>query len=251
MALLTTSVLMVVNNRSRRNDAIVVSVEEESFSMESTEETAETVTVTVPETETETETSAETETDIEKEDIYRVILDAGHGGKDGGTYSGNVIEKNINLDIVLMMKPLLEEKGIEVVMTRDTDKFLKLSERAYLANRSGSDMFVSIHCNYYQEGSTISGIECYFYESSKKSKKVAETVIAQLKTNSQLIVRSAKESEYYVLKNTNMPAVLVEVGYLSSKTDRMNLGSSQYKENLAKELVNGIWNYLEQVNEQS
>ena len=275
MALITTSVFLVVNHNAGKREMILVSVDDQQESEtgsggireENKIEVVEPESELTPETEMQTEVSAETDTLSETEEltemestavpkaepveeivddgVLRVILDAGHGGKDGGTYSGSLIEKNVNLDIVMLMKPLLEAKGVEVVLSRDTDKFLKLEDRTYLANRTGGTLFVSIHCNYYQEGSTISGVECYYYDKSKKSRKCAETVISQLKAGGKLTVRNAKDADYYVLVNTYMPAILVEVGYLSSSTDRQNLGSSQYKETMAQELVNGIWNYLE------
>ena len=195
-------------------------------------------------TEAETETESETEVIVEEEKI-RVILDAGHGGNDGGTSSSNLIEKNVNLDIALRMKPLLEEKGLEVVMTRETDEYVGLDERAYLANQTGGDLFLSIHCNYYKKGSTISGVECYYYSKAEEGKECAETLISCLKESGKVAARNAKAEDYYVLKNTSMTAVLIEVGYLSSKTDCLNLGSSKYKQTMAEELAEGVWTYLE------
>lgn len=203
------------------------------------------------ESETETETASETETETEQDGTIRVILDAGHGGNDGGTSSGKkLIEKNINLDIVNLMKPMLEEKGIEVYLTRTEDEYLGLDDRAYLANRKGGKLFVSIHCNYYKEGSDISGVECYYFPKAKIGKKCAETIISKLKENGKVKARNAKAAEYYVLKNTSMTAVLIEVGYLSSPNDKLNLGSQTYKETMARELVDGICTYLEAQNSQ-
>ena len=96
-----------------------------------------------------------------------IFLDAGHGGSDGGTFSGDVIEEDINLSVVLRMKEFLEEKGAEVVLTRDSDETVSLSERAQTANRTDADLFVSIHCNYYEDDASINGLECYYYDGSK------------------------------------------------------------------------------------
>lgn len=199
--------------------------------------------------EAETETEAESELPTEPQKI-RVILDAGHGGNDGGTSSGKLLEKSVNLDIAMRMKPLLEEKGLEVIMTREEDEYLSLEDRAYLANIKGGELFVSIHCNYYKKGSSISGVECYYYEKAQEGKRCAETIIAKLKEGGKIAARNAKDADYYVLKNTSMTAVLIEVGYLSSKTDQLNLGSSKYKDTMAEELTESVWTYLQMLQDE-
>ena len=92
-----------------------------------------------------------------KEDTrYKIILDAGHGGADGGTEKQAAVEKDINLAIVLEMKELLENKNIHVALTRDRDVFMSLEDRVQAAEEEGADLFLSVHCNYYEKVSSIS-----------------------------------------------------------------------------------------------
>lgn len=170
----------------------------------------------------------------------KIILDAGHGGEDCGTYSGDVWEKDINLAVVLHMKELLENAGVEVVLTRDADESLSLNDRTVIANGQDADMFVSIHCNYYEDDSSIKGLECYYYEDSKTGQAYAEGIINSLKQDGSITVRNAKEDTFYVLKNTKVTAVLVELGYLSNSKECQKLASESYQATLASELVESI-----------
>lgn len=170
----------------------------------------------------------------------KIVLDAGHGGEDGGTFSGDIIEKDITLAVVLHMQELLEEQGIEVVLTRDGDDFLSLDDRTDIENQADADLFISIHCNYYEDDSSIKGLECYYYEESKNGQKLAEELIDTLKGRGNITVRDAKEDSFYVLKNTKSPAVLVELGFLSNWSECQKLAGEEYQEILAKELVESL-----------
>ena len=175
---------------------------------------------------------------------YRIILDAGHGGTDGGTQADgdrrDVIEKDINLAVVLRMKKHFEDLGVEVMLTRESDVTLSLDERVRIANGNEGDLFVSIHCNYYEDDDSICGLECYYFEGSDSGKQYAEEIIEKIEDRGSVETRNAKESEFYVLKKTKVPAVLVELGYLSSTKECQLLVSAEYQETLAKELVEGI-----------
>jgi len=216
------------------------------FGAKDTEMVSKTETVPVEiEIETKTETLPETEQESETKETKKlcVILDAGHGGNDGGTSSGDIIEKYITLDISEKMKPLLEEKGIEVIMTRVEDEYVALEERTQLANEAEGNLFFSLHCNYYEEGSSVAGLESYYYAEGN-SKECAESIIETLKARGNISARNAKERDYYVLKFTHMPAVLIELGYLSNPTERNQLVTDSYQQLMAEELTEAIWNYL-------
>ena len=86
-------------------------------------------------------------------------------------------EKEINLAVVLKLKELLEEQGIRVVLTRDKDIFMKLEERVQIANGERADLFISIHCNYYEKDSSIYGLECYYCKSGEEGKHYAEKIM--------------------------------------------------------------------------
>lgn len=185
---------------------------------------------------------------------YRIILDAGHGGSDGGTQADgilsddnrrtSVVEKDINLAVVLRMKTLLEELGAEVMLTREADETLSLDERVEVANSWEADFYVSIHCNFYEDDASISGLECYYYEESDSGKQYAERMLEKIAAGGNVDTRNAKESDFYVLRRTRIPAVLVELGYLSNTKECQLLASAEYQETLAKELVKGILDAL-------
>lgn len=185
---------------------------------------------------------------------YCIILDAGHGGSDGGTLAEgiicvdncriNVVEKDINLAVVLRMKTLLEELGIEVVLTREADKTISLDERVEIANSKEADFFVSIHCNFFEDDASVSGLECYYFERSDSGKLYAEKMLEKIADGGKVDTRNVKGSDFYVLKRTKSVAVLVELGYLSNEKECRLLASEEYQETLAKELVKGILDTL-------
>lgn len=184
-----------------------------------------------------------------------IVLDAGHGDVDGGTFCEDVLEKDINFAVVMYMKEILEEAGIEVRLTRSGDDFMDVSERAEFANQNkeDADLFVSIHCNYFEDDASVSGLEIYYYTGDEAGQACAESMIEYLKKSEDIKVRSAKHGGYYVLKFTEMPAVLVEMGFLSNKEEREKLNSEEYQKLLAEELAEGILlslkEELESVNE--
>ena len=188
----------------------------------------------------------ELDADLSGEENHMVVLDAGHGGEDGGTVEQAATEKAINLAVVLKLKELLEEQGIRVVLTRDKDIFMKLEERVQIVNGEKADLFISIHCNYYEKDSSIYGLECYYCKSGEEGKHYAEKIMETIKESENIVSRNVKPADYYILKNTKVPAVLVEIGYLSNYNERNQLMSEEYQEKLAGELVKGIVKGLEE-----
>ena len=188
----------------------------------------------------------ELDADLSGEENHMVVLDAGHGGEDGGTVEQAATEKEINLAVVLKLKELLEEQGIRVVLTRDKDIFMKLEERVQIANGEKADLFISIHCNYYEKDSSIYGLECYYCKSGEEGKHYAEKIMETIEESKNIVSRNVKPADYYILKNTTVPAVLVEIGYLSNYNERNQLMSEEYQEKLAGELVKGIVKGLEE-----
>lgn len=170
---------------------------------------------------------------------FTVALDAGHGGIQAGCEFDGILEKDITLSVTLLLKEKLEEAGITVVMTRSGDQDISLSERCDIANTSGADLFVSIHCNSYTEDTSIKGFEGYYYQS-EKSRLLAESILGVAEKCSSIEVRNIKEDDYYVLRETDAPAVLLEIGYLSNKVERNNLQSDDYKSAIAQVICDGI-----------
>lgn len=177
-----------------------------------------------------------------------IILDAGHGGKDQGASGGDAIEKEITLEIAKKTEAILEEAGYKVGMVRDDDTFVELGERAEYANRKKAKVFVSIHCNSSEDGEG-NGIETFYTEqkgenSQKLAKLIQENAVAQTGARD----REAKTANYAVIVNTEMPAALVETGFLSDSNERELLQQEEYQEKLAAGVAAGIIEYLEQEN---
>lgn len=170
----------------------------------------------------------------------RIILDAGHGGKDNGTSYEEEKEKDINLAVVGKMKEILEQRGFTVMLTRERDEFISLDERVDMANQLEADLFISIHCNDYAQDSSIKGLECYYLEGSIEGESYANNIIEILKERGNVETRNAKPENYRVLRNTNMLSVLIELGYISNREERQNLIDNDYQEKLAEELVECI-----------
>ena len=123
--------------------------------------------------------------------------------------------------------------------------FIKLEERVRVANGEKADLFVSIHCNYYEKDSSIYGLECYYCKGAEDGKYYAERILDTIEKSGEIVSRNTKPSGYYILKNTTVPAVLVETGYLSNYNERNQLISGEYQGKLAQELVEGIVEGLE------
>ncbi|MBP3459594.1 MAG: N-acetylmuramoyl-L-alanine amidase [Lachnospiraceae bacterium] len=171
---------------------------------------------------------------------FTLILDAGHGGNDVGTGSPDYYEKDINMDIVKEMKEMLEYCGVEVALTRDGDETVTLDERSSFANDSEGDRFVSIHCNYCEEDASVAGLECYYWADSMIGESYAREIVSAVEGSGQIAVRGIKTEDFHVLRETKIPAVLVETGYISNKEDRENLYDAEYQKTLSVYLVKGI-----------
>ena len=178
-----------------------------------------------------------------------IVIDAGHGGSDPGaqrTYDGvTYSEKDINLSIAKKVKELLEDNGINVIMTREGDTYPTLSERSDLANKLRAAMFVSIHTNA-ATVETASGYEVYYSSQNNfdytglTSKELAQSVINSLKKNIKTINRGVKTENHLVTRTSIMPAVLIEIGFISNKPELDLMISEDYQNSFAKGVVNGI-----------
>lgn len=174
-----------------------------------------------------------------------IVLDAGHGGKDQGTSAKEVLEKDINLKIVQKTQKLLEDAGYKVGMVRNDDTFVKLGERAEYANEREAKVFVSIHCNSSESGKG-NGIETYYAEEkTEDSRPLAEFIQENVILQTNARDREARTADYAVISHTDMPAALVEVGFLSDADERTLLQQDDYQELLAKGIADGIIHYLD------
>lgn len=172
-----------------------------------------------------------------------IVLDAGHGAKDSGAIGiTGKYEKNFNLAVVLKAAALLKkESNIDVVLTRSDDTFLELSERVAIANSLKADLFISVHANS-SSTSVASGTETYYKrEESKAFAKVMHKYLVQA---TGLTDRGVQYGNFHVIRETTMPAILLEVGYLSNKKDEALLFTDELQNRVATAIVSGVKEYL-------
>ncbi len=219
--------------------------------------------------------------------INTIVLDPGHGGEDAGARSRRfgVREKDVTLAIAKRLRKILEERGVRVILTRESDRFLPLPKRAALANESGTDLFVSIHVNS-SRTRRGSGVECYYLsdsvddnaraseaaahgpldlegssfakrsraltttlwdmvltENRRESRELARALCDAAEANLSIKNRGVKSAKFYVLENTRIPAVLVEVGFLTNTLEARRMREAGYLERVSKALADGIFSY--------
>ncbi|KUG29196.1 n-acetylmuramoyl-l-alanine amidase [hydrocarbon metagenome] len=218
--------------------------------------------------------------------VRTIMIDAGHGGKDPGAQGlGGLVEKDVNLRFARLLGKKLEDHGFQVLYTRTRDVFIPLEERTAMANAKKADLFVSIHCNAHGDAKS-SGLEIYSLNlaSTEDAVRVAareNAVSAKTISDLQLILtdlmlntkmkesrdlaktvqdkalsavsrwktrdRGTHEAPFYVLMGARMPAVLVELGYITNSEDAKRLASDKYLEALAQGMVNGLVAYKQRI----
>ena len=184
---------------------------------------------------------------IDVEPIATVILDPGHGGSDGGAVAimegQEIIEKDIDVTVIMMVKELLERKNIEVLLTREEDVDMDLKARTAFANNTAdADLFVSVHCNT-SEDSSANGLECYYEREGEKGKGLAENIMAAA-AEKGIKTRELRTEMMYVVRFAKMPSVLVEMGFMSNAEELEKLCRTSYQQILADAIAEGILDTL-------
>lgn len=200
--------------------------------------------------------------------LRHIVLDPGHGGKDPGAENKplGLREKALTLDLAKRVKRHLEAKGFIVSLTRDQDVFVSLEERGRQANQLRADLFVSLHFNAL-DNKSVSGIETYaftplnqpssarsdLHESDREaypgqkagawSALVAYYVQRSLVDGVKSSDRGLKRARFTVLRDLEMPGLLVEGGFITSSTEGRNIGSASYRDTMARAIVDGILVY--------
>lgn len=176
---------------------------------------------------------------------FIVAVDAGHGGYDPGALSrrGGIQEKDITLDLALRLGARLAEVGATVVHTRDRDVFLSNQERVALANRVGAHVLVSIHLNSYRDPS-VRGLETYRARANAGGTELAEFIQAAVLEHTGLPDRGLRWEDFTVLVQAEMPAVMVEVLYLSSPTDASLAADPAFRDRVAEGMSVGLVRYF-------
>lgn len=150
---------------------------------------------------------------------YSIMMDAGHGGSDPGAVYNGRQEKDDTLNLTLEIGELLQENGINVEYTRTTDIYLSPIARAREANNAGVDLFISIHRNSFPTDNDVSGVESLVYDLSGLKLEIGEEVNQQLEAIGFVNLGVKARPNLVVLRRTQMPAVLIEVGFINSDTD--------------------------------
>ncbi len=177
-----------------------------------------------------------------------IILDPGHGGTDEGAKVSSFMEKKITLTTALLTKKHLEELGYRVIMTRSRDVYLPLPRRASIANKTKGSLFVSVHFNS-SPSIEAQGIEVFYYDSkemwrTRASKRLADCILYQVIGQTEAISRGIKRGNFHVIRETEMPAVLVEGGFMTNKDERSKLRDRVYLDRLAIGIAQGIDKYM-------
>jgi len=201
--------------------------------------------------------------------VRTVVLDAGHGGIDGGAESSSgTCEKDINLAIAVFLKELLEAEDIKIVMTREEDvglydesqegairtlKTQDMKERKRIIDEAAADLTVSIHLNSYTQDSSVKGAQVFYPSEGdesivEESKKAAQVIQSYL--NSDINTDKKRDEmgkcDVYLLRNVTAPIVIVECGFLSNPEDAENLEDEKYQKRIAETLKASICNYLDE-----
>lgn len=173
--------------------------------------------------------------------MSKILIDPGHGGDDNGAVWGYEEEDDTNLIISFLLRCELEKRGQEVFMTRESDQAVSLRERTNYANRLGADLFVSIHCDAFHN-TTAHGMSVHVHpECSEASMKKATAVVASLaKRFPNHKNRGVKASNFHVLRETDMPAMLIECEFLSNPETRRFLKEPENQLELARAITDGV-----------
>lgn len=182
-----------------------------------------------------------------------IMVDAGHGGRDSGTYYGDILEKDINLEIAKELEKELTKYGAIVYMTRKRDVDLSsiydsakkrgdLYRRLLLIKEKKCDLYISIHINWYDDN-TLRGAEVLYNSINKENKVLAQSIMNRFKKELDSN-RNIKTTDLYMYRNTTTPGVLVECGYLSNPTERKLLQKEEYQKRLAKTITKGIIDFM-------
>ncbi len=192
-----------------------------------------------------------------------IAIDPGHGGIDGGSSNAGLLEKSVNLQISLRLRGVLKNKGINVVMTRDSDVSLEsksnlnssryrkdLHARKTIIENNNSTAFISVHMDAYKN-SSARGVRVFYYQTSEESKKLAENICTRINKmvfndflNTSDVKAVIAVGDYYLLRTAGPPGVIIETGFITNPTDNKLIQREDYQNIMAAAIGQGIEDYL-------
>jgi N-acetylmuramoyl-L-alanine amidase len=167
-----------------------------------------------------------------------IVIDVSHGGKDAGALVNGIEEKDIILDIAQRIQKLNTNQNTEIILTRDIDEFLSLSERTEKINEIKPDYVISLHANQVAN-ENVNGIQIFLADNDQRFDKSGELAIKLLQSFTFSNVE-IKKGDFYILKNIDAPGALIELGFLSNAEDFQNLTTENGKEKLALSILNAL-----------
>ena len=174
---------------------------------------------------------------------YKICIDTGHGGIDTGAVNGNYYEKEAALMIACKLGKALALAGVEVIYTRKDDSNVELEERTAFANENAADYFISIHLNA-AANKQANGIETFAYNETGTAYKLARAVQNELISATGAADRKVKTANFYVLRKTAMPAILVETGFISNDVEAKALFTDGYQTIIANAVAKAVLKFL-------
>jgi len=192
---------------------------------------------------------------IKQTDPIKIVIDPGHGGVDAGASKGNVVESEVTLSISKKLKACLDEYGYDAVLTRSSDIALDslsgrgetrqerdLNARTNIINESGAVFFVSIHADSLPDSPSITGSVVYYNDKYPKSRELAQNIQKALNSIPARQSHDCQKADYYVLRNSNVPGVLVETAFITNSRERKLLLTDSFRDKLAEAILEGIEN---------
>jgi N-acetylmuramoyl-L-alanine amidase len=173
----------------------------------------------------------------------KIVIDPGHGGKDPGALGSYSKEKDINLILSLKLKDKLIASGIDIVCTREDDRYIDLQPRCDIANKNRADYFISIHCNSSKD-KRASGTETFCLAGGGKAYKLAQVLQTKMIEFNKNKDRGVKFANFYVLRETKMPAVLIEVMFISNPEEEDKLNNTQWQDAFTNQLTKVMCEYF-------
>ncbi|WP_099159720.1 N-acetylmuramoyl-L-alanine amidase [Virgibacillus ndiopensis] len=174
---------------------------------------------------------------------YHIVIDPGHGGKDAGAIGiDGVYEKELTLSTAKQVAKELHNDGATVTLTRSNDSFISLDKRVQISNNNKTNVFISLHYNAFDDP-TVKGINTFYY-SGKEGHKLAKSIQSSLIDHVNLSDRGAKQANYYVLRNNNNLAILVELGFITNPNELDKIQTTDYQKKVSKGISEGLKDYF-------